>query len=102
MPKLTTTFQQEDIDNNKIIAALSYIWLLFLIPLITKKSRFAHFHAKQGLILFLLSFFTIIPIIGWLFSFVLLVVAIMAIVRTLSGEAWKIPYVYDLSNKIKI
>ena len=38
--------------DNKIIAALSYIGILCLIPLLAKKdSKFAQEHGKQGLIM---------------------------------------------------
>lgn len=43
--------EQEDISQNKLIAALSY--LLFFLPLVTepgKTSKFARFHANQGLV----------------------------------------------------
>ena len=33
MPK----FEQKDVDDSKVIAALSYIWILFLVPLLVKK-----------------------------------------------------------------
>ena len=42
-----------DVEANKTVAALSYISILFLVPLLGKRdSKFAQFHAKQGLILF--------------------------------------------------
>ena len=93
----------QDVENNKTVAALSYIWLLFLIPLILKKdSKFCQFHAKQGLILFILSLLSWFPIIGWLVGLVIIVVSVIGIVKTLSGEEWKIPYLYDLSTKINL
>ena len=49
--------------DNKIIAAIGYIWILFLIPLLLKsKNEYCHFHAKQGLVLF--GFSILISIIG--------------------------------------
>ena len=43
---------QKDINRNRHIAAASYIWVLCLIPLLFKReSKFAQFHAKQGLLL---------------------------------------------------
>ena len=47
-------FDPQDIKKNKKIAAIGYIGILCFIPLLLKpNSRFAHFHAKQGLILFI-------------------------------------------------
>ena len=46
----------KDIEDNKIIAAIGYVSILFVLPLFLKKnSKFAQFHAKQGLLLFLIE-----------------------------------------------
>ena len=99
--------KDKDIEENKTVAALSYIWVLCLVPLLTKKkSKFAQFHAKQGLILFIAEIVGIfifwIPVIGWALGIALLVVSIMGVLKTLNGEWWKIPYVYDLSKKFNL
>ncbi|MFH0955918.1 MAG: hypothetical protein V1801_01735 [Candidatus Falkowbacteria bacterium] len=92
-----------DIEKNKTVAALSYVWILFLIPLLGKKnSKFCQFHAKQGLILCLLSFLSWFPLIGWLLGLAIIVIAIMGILKCLEGAWWKIPYIYDLSKKINL
>ena len=70
-PKLTSTDKDKDIKENRIIAAIGYIFLLCLIPLFQKrKSEFAQFHGKQGLMLvicwFILWFIGVIPILGWI------------------------------------
>ncbi len=95
--------QKLDIEINKAVAALSYIWILFLIPLLLKRnSDFAQFHAKQGLVLFILSFLTIIPIIGWFFSLVLIVICLVSIMKTLNGEWFEVPLVYEWSKKFNL
>jgi uncharacterized membrane protein len=97
------TGANQDIESNKTVAALSYIWLLFLIPLILKRnSKFCQFHAKQGLILFILSLLSWFPVIGWLIGLAIIVVSVVGIIKALSGEEWKIPYLYDLSAKINL
>lgn len=96
-----------DVEANKTIAALSYAWILCLVPLLGKRdSKFAQFHAKQGLVLFaieivagLLMWF---PIFGQLIMLALLVVSVMGIIKALNGEWWKIPYIYDWSKKINL
>ena len=46
----------QDVENNKVIAAIGYIWILCLVPLfLRRRSAFAQFHAKQGLVLFILE-----------------------------------------------
>lgn len=45
---------RQDIQENKIYAALSYWGFLLLIPLVFRRnSRYARFHANQGLVVFL-------------------------------------------------
>ncbi|MDP3970683.1 MAG: hypothetical protein Q8P90_03205 [bacterium] len=96
-------FDQKDIDENKVIAALSYLGILVFIPLLAKKdSKFAQAHAKQGVVMFIAMLFGAIPFIGWLWAMVLLVVEIIAIIKTLQGQYWKIPGAYDMSKKFKI
>ena len=95
-------YKNEDIEKNKTEAFLSYFWILSLyVYLVKKKSKFAQFHAKQGLVLFALSFATIVPFFGQLFGLVLLVVSVVGMIKAYNGEWYKIPFVYDLSKKIK-
>lgn len=103
----TTSARDKDIEANKTVAALSYAWVLCLVPLLGKKeSKFAQFHAKQGLVLFVLelgaSLVAWFPIFGQLLMLALLVIAVMGIMKALNGEWWKIPFIYDWSKKIKL
>ena len=65
----TSQFDPADIEANKVMAFLGYI--LFLIPMLAaKESRFAQFHANQGLLLLLAGIIvgtagSIIPVLGW-------------------------------------
>ena len=97
----------KDIQENKTIAALAYVWILCLVPLLGKRhSKFAQFHAKQGFILFIIELIASLviwfPVFGQLLILVLVVVSVMGIVKTLNGEWWKIPYLYDWSKKINL
>ena len=48
----TADYDAQDIADNKIMAVLAYFGLLFLIPLLAApKSKFARFHANQGIVL---------------------------------------------------
>ncbi len=92
-----------DIEKNKNLAALSYVWILFLLPLLGKRhSKFCQFHAKQGLILFLLSFFSWFPVFGWLVGLAIIIVSVMGVIKTLDGLWFKVPYVYDWSKNINL
>src|SRR4030042_3154861 len=84
-------------SDDKIIAAISYIWILFFIPLFLKKdSQFCQFHAKQGLVLFvasiLLWIINVIPFLGQIIFFfggiTLLILAILGFINAFQGRKW--------------
>lgn len=94
---------EQDIRDNKLWALLSYLGILFLIPLLAKKdSKFAQFNAKQGLLMFILWFFVWIPILGWLLGIALFIIWIIAVINVLSGKYWKAPVIGDYAEKINI
>jgi len=101
----------QDAEENKILAAISYLGILCLIPILLKKdSKFVMFHAKQGLVLFIaevaISFINIIPILGqmiWLVAaLIFIVVSVMGIIKAYQGVWWKIPIVSEYAKKIKL
>ncbi|HPI67337.1 MAG TPA: hypothetical protein PKZ16_02235 [bacterium] len=104
-------------DNNshseeKIIAAISYVWLLFLVPLILKKDNsFCQFHAKQGLVLFFFSllvlFFGALPLIGWLIIaplgwLVIIIFSVLGFLNALQGKEWEMPYLSKYAKRINL
>lgn len=94
-------FDPQDIGKHKAVACLSYVSLLFLVPLLTaKESRFAQFHAKQGMALFIawvgiVIALSIVPMLGIMLIQVVnlffIIVSIVGIVKALGGEAWEMP-----------
>lgn len=91
-----------DVEKNKAMGILAYI--LFFIPLIAaKESRFAMYHANQGLILFLAALIVnvvggIIPIIGWLIiipigNLAVLIGAILGIIKAAGGKVAPLPLI---------
>ena len=95
--------EQDDINQNKIWALLSYLWILVLIPLLIKKdSRFVQFHAKQGLVMLIAWFFVTIPLLGLLIWLALVVFWFIAVIKVLEGQYWKMPVIGDFAEKIKI
>ncbi len=103
----TLTFEKKDIEDNKVMAAISYIWILCLIPLLTKKdSKFVQIHAKQGLALFIIETVGIlvywIPLFGQLLWLLTAVVAIVGLVTALQGKYIEIPVVSILTKKLNI
>ena len=103
--------ESKGVQDGKIFAVLSYLWILCFIPLLLKKNnKFAVFHAKQGLVLFIaeiaLWIIGIVPVLGWFISIVgsLLcgILALVGIVQALMGKYWKMPILGDYAEKIKI
>lgn len=96
----------KDVQDNRVMAALSYVLFLFILPLGKTNSKFCQFHAKQGIIIFIawivVSFLSWIPFIGWAAWVFLFVITMMAIVKTLRGEEWEIPYVSTYASKINL
>ena len=86
----------------KILSAIGYIGLLFLVPYLVKpKDKFAVFHANQGLLLLIATVVinaigSIIPVIGWFIILPLggiftLVLFILGVVSALKGEEKRLP-----------
>ncbi len=100
--------KEEDISikipkTKEVLAIMSYLWVLCLIPLVFGKSKFVKFHAKQGLVLFFIEvILSLIPIIGWFFIIVPIVLSILGIKSVLREEMWEIPYINKISKKINL
>lgn len=116
-------YSKEEIDNGKLMALLSYIGILALIPYFAEKeNKYVRFHAIQGLNLLIVNLVVsaasfvvaivatilfIIPIIGWILGFVLylviglipvglLVISILGVVYSLQGNAKELPIVNQI------
>jgi uncharacterized membrane protein len=101
-------------EEDKIHLVLAYLGLLALIPLITvKDSPFINWHAKNGLVLglgggivlsivsaILTPVFCIGPLIGLAGGIALIVVDVMAMLKALNGQRWRIPVISDLADKL--
>ncbi len=101
------------IEEGKIWAFIGYWGILFLVPLLGKRdNKFALFHGKQGLVLFIFWVIVVwilgfIPIIGWFIlrpigGLLALILAIIGMVKSLQGEYWKMPVFGDMAEKINI
>ena len=110
----TSEFDPADIQTNRVYAILAYIGILVLVPIFAAKdSKFARFHANNGLILLIceaisittLSILGNIPLVGLLFSILnylvsifFTVISIIFLVFAAKGTAKELPLV----GKIKI
>jgi uncharacterized membrane protein len=99
--------ESNDVKENKGITFLSYIGILFLVPLLAKKeSKFAVFHAKQGLVItigwFLGSFLYALFGLGILVHLALVILSIMGLINVSAGKMKALPVVGGIAEKINI
>jgi uncharacterized membrane protein len=101
--------EEQIINDGKFFAVISYVSFLCIITLILKKdNKFALFHAKQGLVLFVMEvaafILSIIPFLGWLigiFGYALfLLVSLWGIMQAALGVYSRIPVVTDISEQV--
>ncbi|MDP5275059.1 DUF4870 domain-containing protein [Chengkuizengella axinellae] len=92
----------KDVEDNKIWAVLAYF--LFFIPLVTaRESKFAMYHANQGLILLIFAVAinvigAVIPVLGWLLiipfgNLAIMVYLIIGIIQSASGKIKPLPLI---------
>ena len=84
--------------HSKLLAALSYVSILFLIPMLfAQEDEFARFHAKQGARLFICnaigSILGSIFSIGWVINLLLIYLMIVGIINALNGKWEALPYI---------
>ena len=118
----TAEFDPNDIAQNKGMALLSYLSLLFLIPLLAcPNSRYARFHANQGLVLFLaevilgvasgivslilrMAFYfspvgsVLVGLISFAVAVVILIMVVLGLINAANGKAKELPVI----GKIKL
>lgn len=95
-----------DTNNNKVMAVLCYLGILWIIPLITdyKNDPFVKFHINQGILLSILSvaiwILGFIPwlgnIISWLGGIAVLVLAVVGIINSVNMEEKPLPVIGTL------
>lgn len=108
IPAPTSQSKEKDV----VMALLCYLWLLILIPLLTdaKSDPYVKFHVKQGLVLLIASFGSmvlgVIPILGWIlipfYSLFILILAIIGIINALTGKEKALPLIGKYADKISI
>lgn len=113
----TEEFDSSDIENNKVMGILAYISFLVLVPIFgAKESKFARFHANQGLVLLIASVaastiisvitysLNILPVVGkvlalpvglvgFAVSVISTVLMIIGIINAAKGKAKELPFI---------
>ena len=88
-------------DQSKLLAGMSYISALFLVPMLfAKDDQFASFHAKQGMNLFVAGILGDIAGsmlgLGWLVTLARLYMIYQGISNVANGRKRKLPYIGEL------
>lgn len=109
----TKDYDNSDIESNKVMAVLAYIGILVLVPILAaKNSKYARFHANQGLVLFIAEIIynfvsaiiravlplAVVNILLLVISALFLVLSIIGIVNAATGKATELPVI----GKIRI
>ena len=108
-PDATAAFDPRDIEQNKVMAVLAYLGILVLGA---KESKFARYHANQGLLLCIAAILygvaytvlsTLVLAISWRLYFVVsllglvgvlfLVLAVIGIINAANGRAKELPLI---------
>lgn len=105
---------KSDAEENKVFAILAYIGILVLVPILAApNSKFAKYHANQGLILLIVgvilsivgALLNLIPVVGRVFMLVMeviwLVLMILGIVNAAKGEEKPLPIIGNLFTLLK-
>ena len=108
-PDTTAEFSKDDIEQNRIMAVFAYLSWLVIIPLVAAKdSKFAKFHANQGLVLAIteivigvfLGVLRDIPVLGIIFSIAgsllslaCFILMVLGIINAANGKAKELPFI---------
>ncbi len=99
----------KEIQEGKFFAVISYISFLCIVSLVLKKdNKFAVYHAKQGLVLFVIEvacfILSIIPLLGAFLrifgTVIFILVSLWSILQVLMGNSHRIPVVSEIADNV--
>ena len=101
--------------NRTLMIVLSYIWILFLVPLLVEKDDSeVQWHAKHGMVLtiteialyIVLTALAVVPVLGCFLAILPLpiglaffVIRVIAIVKGVNGERFTIPVISQYADR---
>ena len=91
----------KDIEQNKDIAAFSYLWVMSVIVYFLKKdaSPFIRFHSKQAMVLFGVSIiFAFVPYLNRVLEVIVLVGCVFGFMAATQGQWKDVPFVGPFSR----
>lgn len=83
----------------RMISAVSYLWVLFFLPLLLiPRSGFGRFHANQGLLnliwgVVFFALMRLVPSLWWLFAIAMAVYPVWGILTAMRGEERPFPLI---------
>ena len=87
--------------ESRINSFFSYFFIFSVILYITKKDdKFVQFHARQGIVVFVLMIIGLFPVLGVPLFILSIVLAVIGASKAYVGEEFKIPFIYKYANKI--
>ena len=97
-------------DDGRLAAIMAYIPFLCFVPLLKmKENQEARFHARQGVVLFLIELVAVLFLIDGVSDFVFKILLIIAaafavagVIFALQGKNYRLPIVSDLADKFKL
>jgi fumarate reductase subunit D len=94
-------------EPHRLLAACSYLGVLFLIPLLVEKEdAFVKFHLRQGIALFsigvIASFGFHYRSGGSMLMFAVVVISLVAAIRAFNNEKWTLPIIGKYAAKIDL
>ncbi|MBF0483268.1 MAG: hypothetical protein HQL25_01040 [Candidatus Omnitrophica bacterium] len=100
-------FEEQQIVNGKVMAVLSYLTILCIIPLLFQKDNgFVLYHGKQGLVIFVaeVAIFILHILLGvWILKigmFLMLLFSFVGIIAVLQGRHIHLPVISEIADKI--
>ena len=111
LDKLTPQLEPnaKEISDGRILACVAYWMILCILPLLLmKNNKFAVYHGKQGLVLFIIFIGAFIlgtiPFLGWLIfrvvSYLYLLLALWGTFQALAGKYTRTPIISKIADKI--
>ncbi len=98
-------------SDEKLWGLISYVPLVGLIGLVVKpESAYIRLHGRQGLLLFLIFFFSIFvyllpfigPLVGAIIHIGVIVLGVFSMYHAFIGNWWKIPAIGDIAEQIPL
>jgi uncharacterized membrane protein len=99
-----------DSDEGRMAAIMAYIPLLCFVPLLSmKENKEARFHARQGVLLFLIELVAVLFLVDAISDLVFkgiliaaVALSIAGIVFAVQGRNYRLPIIGDLADKAKL